>query len=277
MLNTKRLAVVAGAAMVLFCIGAAQAVERDFQFSTSSLEAGRFMRYKDVQTAAPITITQNTDPNVVTAGSSVACANAGITTDNSAWRLFDLDDDHGITGTFFVQSLDFGEETVTEPQDVTLNAYCIGEGLPFFTIFLTFIDSTTVNLGPTDLSLHSGTFSGSGSCNADTEDLAIEIKTTDCLNDGTCLQNFIGANSSGQSAPSYISAEDCGLNDPTDTALIGFPNTHWVMTVHGDGEGGTTTTTTGAVPAVGQLGIVLMVLTLLVTGGYYMRRRQVAS
>jgi len=45
---------------------------------------------------------------------------------------------------------------------------------------------------------------------------------------------FPGANNLPQTRPSYLAAADCGVNDPLDTAAIGFPDSHWVMVVHGD-------------------------------------------
>jgi hypothetical protein len=45
---------------------------------------------------------------------------------------------------------------------------------------------------------------------------------------------FPGANNLPQTRPSYLAAADCGVNDPIDTAGIGFPDSHWVMVVHGD-------------------------------------------
>jgi len=41
----------------------------------------------------------------------------------------------------------------------------------------------------------------------------------------------VGANTAGQSAPSYIRAPACGMPNFTDTALIGFPTNHMVMRV----------------------------------------------
>ncbi|MEO6348679.1 MAG: T9SS type A sorting domain-containing protein [Aquaticitalea sp.] len=42
-----------------------------------------------------------------------------------------------------------------------------------------------------------------------------------------------GANSDGQSAPGYISSQQCDVTSPTNLADIGFPNTHLIMSVTG--------------------------------------------
>jgi len=44
---------------------------------------------------------------------------------------------------------------------------------------------------------------------------------------------FIGSNNAGQTAPSYIRSETCGISEPADTASIGFPGMHIVMNVTG--------------------------------------------
>lgn len=71
-------------------------------------------------------------------------------------------------------------------------------------------------------------------------ELVLEVFTPD----GTAAGNlfFIGSNTAPETGPSYISAPDCGLDDPTTTAAIGFPNMHIVMNVHGceDVSGGPT-------------------------------------
>ena len=50
---------------------------------------------------------------------------------------------------------------------------------------------------------------------------------------------FIGSNAAGQTGPSYLAAQTCGINEPATTATIGYPGMHIVMNVTG---------TTGAEP-----------------------------
>jgi hypothetical protein len=61
----------------------------------------------------------------------------------------------------------------------------------------------------------------------------VEIASVDHLNTNAAGQFYIGANSAGQSGPSYISAPDCAVTNPTDLALFGFPNSHTVLNVNG--------------------------------------------
>ena len=63
--------------------------------------------------------------------------------------------------------------------------------------------------------------------------------------DGVAAGNmfFIGSNASAETGPSYLSAADCGIPDPTPTGDIGFPNMHIVFNVNGTCPGGTPTPT----------------------------------
>lgn len=44
---------------------------------------------------------------------------------------------------------------------------------------------------------------------------------------------FIGSNAAAETGPSYLSAADCGVNVPTTTAAIGFPNMHILLSAVG--------------------------------------------
>jgi hypothetical protein len=59
---------------------------------------------------------------------------------------------------------------------------------------------------------------------------------------------FIGSNTAPETGPSYLSAADCGIANPTTTAAIGFPNMHIVFNVNGTCGGGTPTPTPTATP-----------------------------
>ena len=109
------------------------------------------------------------------------------------------------------------------------------------------------------------TIGGSGCCDSLVEDMVIGIESPDCQEIG-CGVLFIGANSLGQIAPTYIAAPDCGIVDPVDLALIGFPNAHIVYVV-------TVNESFPPVPATSAVGMALMVLLLIASSAYYMRRR----
>src|SRR5438045_4276873 len=54
---------------------------------------------------------------------------------------------------------------------------------------------------------------------------------------------FIGSNPDPETGPSYLSAADCGVPDPTPVAALGFPNMHIVFNVNGSCAQGTPTPT----------------------------------
>ena len=55
---------------------------------------------------------------------------------------------------------------------------------------------------------------------------------------------FIGSNPDPETGPSYLSAADCGIPDPTPTGDLGFPDMHIVMNVNGSCPSGSPTPTT---------------------------------
>jgi hypothetical protein len=69
-----------------------------------------------------------------------------------------------------------------------------------------------------------------GSAPAGSE-LVVEVLTPDGAAAGNSF--FIGSNAAAETGPSYLRAPACGVNNPTTTAAIGFPNMHIVMNVNG--------------------------------------------
>jgi hypothetical protein len=69
--------------------------------------------------------------------------------------------------------------------------------------------------------------------------------------DGVAAGNmfFVGSNASAETAPSYLSAADCGIPDPLTTADIGFPGMHIVFNVNGTCPGGSPTPTPSVTPS----------------------------
>lgn len=88
------------------------------------------------------------------------------------------------------------------------------------------------NSGP---ALYTATFPDFAAIPAGT-DFFVELHVASRLpqegGDGGVL--FFGSNSLGQSAPSYIRAPFCGVDEFTDLAQFGFGSAHLVMTVHAD-------------------------------------------
>jgi hypothetical protein len=61
--------------------------------------------------------------------------------------------------------------------------------------------------------------------------LVLELNTPDGQTAGHSF--FIGSNASPETGPSYLSAATCGINTPTTTAAIGFPNMHIILNATG--------------------------------------------
>jgi len=278
MLNHKKATAVALAALVLFAAGTAvQAAELGL---SNIPHNGQYVVKTNIHPLTPQSITQNTDPNSLTAG-TVACSAAGTTTENSYFRLFDLDTDHGLTGSFCAESLDYGVETAVDlgvPQTTATTTACLDDGMPYLGLFLTEVGSGTT--GQADADLEFFNVATSGCCDADTQSMSIELEAPiDCTIAG-CGALFFGSNNLGQSAPTYIASGSCGIVDPTDMAAIGFPDVAIVMVVHGDGtdgngggDGGGDGGSDGPVPASNGIGMVLMLVALLGSSAYFMRRR----
>lgn len=165
----------------------------------------------------------------VTNGNSVSCNAGGIHDNNSYFRVFDLPT-FGITGDFAVSSVEIGVELAsggTGSQPVIVNLYTLSG--PFVFANLTPIGSVTATVTDQSLTLLNIPVTGTAPAGAT---LVVEIFTPD----GTAGTNsfFIGSNSAGQSAASYLAAASCGATEPTDVATLGFPGMHIVMNVYGD-------------------------------------------
>jgi hypothetical protein len=266
-------AAVIAVALLTFAVVTAQAA----QLMTNPNSSGEVVVRDDIQPLALQAITQSTAPDTVVAGTSVACIDAGVTTENSWLRLFDLDGDHGLVGTFAVSSVTWATEEVVGALDLTVNVYCLDESLPFLFQFMTLKDAVVVPVADevygwreTDIG---------GSCDSATEDMAIELFAEDC-NLAGCTMCYIGMNDLGQSGPSYIASTSCDVSEPTDLAGIGFPNAHLIMVVRGEDEnpnddGGCVDPPDdgGEVPSTTGVGAVLLLLVLLGSGAYFLRGR----
>lgn len=261
---------VAGAALVLCTAGsAAQAVPT---FSKTLKPRSGAVGHAHHTTAAPISLTQNNDPNTIQDGVSVACSGGGITTANTWMRRFDLDGDHGISGQFCATSLDFGVELLTGSTALTVATHCYSANTPGIIDLGQLAPQDSVTFNGTDGALYFQNTTVGGCCTGSSDDMVVEVTGADCLGGGACLQFFIGANSLGQTGPSYLAAADCGIVNPTDLALIGFASDHVVMTVNGDDAGGSGGSG-GGTPAMGPIGIMLTVLALLGGSAIFLRRQ----
>ena len=145
-----------------------------------------------------------------------------------------------------ITSVSFGIEQATSGtgtgQQLTVNLYT-NSGAPFPGGTLTLLNSS----GSINIPDQSGTIFDlpiAATVPAGTLELVMEVTNPD----GTAAGNafFVGSNAAPETGPSYLSAVDCGLNDPTPTGDIGFPNMHIVFNVNGTCPGGTSNTDTAS-------------------------------
>ena len=213
--------------------------------------------------------TQNTD-FTIEPGHGIACIGVG-STDTQYLRVFDLDGEHGLSGRICVESLDYGVEVAEGGVGVTFNVYCTEQGLADeHVVDYAGIDRETeldpflifsVSITQRDAELEYFNQPLGGCCDADAHDLAIEIASEDCVENGTCILFIPGTDGYGSTKPYYISAPDCGVVDPIAVDLIsGLGEPEMLMQVHATCDEG------GGVPASGAVGVALLLLLLLVAG-----------
>ena len=178
--------------------------------------------------AAPmlVTVTQSTSQAIV--AGTATCNNGSVTRENHFYRVFPLTD-HGITGPFQVQNVQFGVQQADGGHTVTVNvgtyggAYAPGAaGLdpaqftPIATTSLAIANGGSFMVtAPIALTIPAG------------GKLMVEIVSP---NSGDI---FVPAsNGSGETYPSFLRAPQCD-NSIKSFAAIGFPAVHLVMNVTG--------------------------------------------
>ena len=191
--------------------------------------------------SCPPVITESTSQDI-TSGNSVACNDntTGFTVENHYWRAFDMST---FTGgqAYAITSVSFGIEQATSGsgtgQPVTVNLYT-NSGAPFPGGTRTLL-ATSGSINIPDQSLTVFSVPITANVPAGTLELVMEVTNPDGVAAGNMF--FVGSNASPETGPSYLSAADCGINDPTPVADIGFPNMHIVFNVNGNCSGGTPT------------------------------------
>jgi hypothetical protein len=170
------------------------------------------------------TITHSSSMDIQT-DNSVACLNEdGTETVESRYlRTFTLGD-FNITGDFNVAGVTFGIHSLTTSASITVNLYTL-EGA-FISSNMTLIGTATQNLSDQFLTLV--TMPVTGTAPADST-LVVEIVAPDFSFQRESF--FPGMNDLGETAPSYIVSEECGIFNPTTMADVGFPDAHLVMAV----------------------------------------------
>ncbi|OAB56012.1 hypothetical protein AY599_11270 [Leptolyngbya valderiana BDU 20041] len=196
--------------------------------------------------SAQTRLSHNVEEFLVTAGAGIACATGGTagpqtTTDNFWSRSFTLAD-FGVSDGFTVNTVEFGVESLRLPTlietEITVNLYQVPAGSPPIA-GATLVGSASMTSG--ERALEVVIMDVDGSIDAGTA-LMVEVESEDLLTlSGGEFGDvfFIGGNSFGQTAPSYVASPiGCGLPDPTDVADFGFTDAHFIIIAEGEEGGG---------------------------------------
>jgi hypothetical protein len=194
-------------------------------FSALDVEGTSVTPPPPVIDADQVNITHSYSLDIVS-GNSVACTpDEGATTSaNQYLRTFTLAD-FGISDDFVINQVTFGIENLSATRNITVNLYTLNGAFTYAN--LTKIGTTTTSLAAQSLTLVNVPVSGTAPTGST---LVVEVAAGDFSGEAAF---FIGSNTLGQTAPSYIAAVNCGLTEPTDLASIGFSNMHIVMSVTG--------------------------------------------
>lgn len=159
------------------------------------------------------TYTQSLDQTL--APGAVKCPTAP----NSFIRIFDLENEFGITGDAPVSSFEFGVET-SDTESAVVNFYAYDASLPLSTSSFTFLGSSSTSVPAGDLFMHTVPVSG-------VTVPAGELLVAEVFYTGTTM--FLAGRASD--VESYIVAPVCGAADLTTMTDIGFPASQWIMNV----------------------------------------------
>ncbi len=179
---------------------------------------------------ATITLRQTLTTNIV-AAISYSCIDSdgnGYQRENSYYRIFDLPA-AGIAGTFVVSSVSLGVDAArstagTQPLVVRLHTLSGA----FVLANLTELASKTTDVPDQELTTVTVPIAATAPAGST---LVAEVMAPDGVADETNF--YIGANSSGQTNPSYRRAPDCDGAEPVDVAQIGHSSMHIVLEVTG--------------------------------------------
>jgi hypothetical protein len=170
-----------------------------------------------------VDLTQNSNPEI-TPGTSIACVendpNTGAAVrhkENRYFRVFDLAA-AGVTGDLAIDKVSFGIEQATSP------AGSQAAGVRLHTLTGDLELANLAQIATADVTVPDP----AGST------LVVEIYIPDAGTDASLL--FIGANTDGQTGPTYLQATDCGLGEPTDLATAGYPDVAIVLSASGSYE-----------------------------------------
>jgi hypothetical protein len=197
--------------------------------------------------SCPPVITESTT-QVIVDGNSVSCNTGGITAQNSYWRAFNMNTftgglDYNVTAVQFAIEQAVGG--VGGSQSATVNLYANhGSPFPLGDWQSNMIATVPVNIPDQNDSIFNVPVAVTAPGSA--LELVMEVNIPDGSAQGNVF--FIGSNTDPETGPSYLSAADCGITDPTPTGDIGFPDMHIVFNVDGSCPGVTPTPSPTATP-----------------------------
>ena len=219
---------------------------QNLALSADALEAGPHVEVNHGPVAiwrggGEVSITHSEVPDFLNPGGGVSCGNqdGGYTTQNSYYRLFDLAE-FGITDDVTVTDVDMGIRITlngNDPQTSTLNFWAV-DG-----------DFTTANMtliGAADFVIDDGMSGDPQIVNIPVDGITIpggstfafewDAPTGNPADTGLEMPFDIryGFNDLGETGPTYLASEACGIIEPTATGDIGdFGHLHWVLVING--------------------------------------------
>jgi hypothetical protein len=240
MIDRYRFATLLGLSLSLAASGTATAAN---SFSRNGRQDVPPSAAQPLMPPGPASITQSTSQTVAV-GSSVSCNGGTPTffhTDNSYFRGFTLSAfNPPLDATqFMVQQVVFGIEQSNAAgtgttQPVTLRLFDSSANPPTNATLGAAISTENLDVPDLASTLFTANLTTQPVLLNASDILAVEVFTPN----GQVLGHsfFIGANGLGQTGPSFLRAAPCGVAEITNTAAIGFPNMHIVMTVSGNNQ-----------------------------------------
>lgn len=163
---------------------------------------------------------------VINPGSPTCNAGGIITTDNSFFHIYDLDDYPNIVDTAFIVRMKVAcEETTGGPYNIVGAVYTV-VGSPSLANFSLVSDDTTAIFPDSTMYKIAIPFDQGYVFPGDS--LASELK----LPTNATASFYPGSNTSPESSPTYIVAAGCSIFDLTTMAGISFPDMHLIMNLY---------------------------------------------
>jgi|GEM_PF-1369542 len=222
---------------------AAMAVSLQAQVKSDNiLSAGKheFAGAQDVKPAPVMKGTQmmyTHSASQTIAGGTVACVNqaTGYTSENHYIRAYNLFGEFNVVGRFYVTAVEFGIENAESGagagQPVSVELYTLSGNMLFANMTLlakkdtTILDTANVNMMvPINAIVEQGQI------------LIVDIHIPNGATDEHAF--FLGSNNLGETAPSYLAAAGCGVENPVTYSSIGYPDINLIINVYGDVSAG---------------------------------------